>query len=203
MRVGLGALDRQRVAGLGVVGPGGERVVVGVPGQLGDLALGVGDVGGPAEPVDQVGGAVVLRIGDDRLDLRSGLSVRVGVGELGGAVEPVGVGLGRPFELRVVFGPGVVVQVGGVPARVGDADELDVLVALGHVVAEREHLRLGRAGAVDQFAEQSLVGVGEGELPRIGGADGDVGDLLDVIDDLRVGQVRLSGDLGPGGVVDV
>jgi len=101
-------------------------VVVGVPGQLGDLALGVGDVGGPAEPVDQVGGAVVLRIGDDRLDLRSGLSVRVGVGELGGAVEPVGVGLGRPFELRVVFGPGVVVQVGGVPARVGDADELDV-----------------------------------------------------------------------------
>ena len=88
-------------------------------------------------------------------------------------------------------------EVGGVPARVSDLEQLDVLVALGHVVGELELLLLPGTGAVDQLAKQALVGVGQRER-----APGDIRDLLDMVDDLRIGQVgrRLA---GPGDIVDV
>src|SRR5262249_46332186 len=134
--VGLGVRHRQRVPGVRVPRPGGSRavvlgeggdVVVGAPGQLGDLALGVGDLDGPAGGVRQVGGGVAVGVGDLGLDLAGD---RDGVGDVGGAAEPVGDGLQAPFEGGVDRG-GVVGEVGGVAAGVGDGDEFDVLVALG------------------------------------------------------------------------
>ncbi len=137
-----------------------------------------------------------LGVCDGGVDLRAGGAVRVGVGEAGQPGVPVGDGLGPPVELGVVGGQVVVGEVGGVPARVGDLDQLDVLVALGHVVGEPERLGQRAALAVDQPAEQALVGVGELQLLA-----GDVGDRLDLVDDLRVGEVG-RGDLRAG-VVEV
>src|SRR5258705_3600661 len=103
------------------------------------------------------------------------------------------------MELRGGLRGRVEPEAGRVAAWIGGPNQLDVLVPLRHVVGELEYL--GRAvrgsGSVDQLTEQTLVGVSEGEA-----APGDVGDLGDPVDDLRVGQDG-GRDPGPGRVVDV
>lgn len=170
--------------------------MVGVEVQAGDLVLGVGDLLGPAQCVHQVRGGVGFRVGDHGLDFVPARPVGVGVGDLRGLVEPVGDRLDPPVELRVVIRRGVVRELCGVVPRVGDPDHLDVLVALQRVVAEPERLGQGGVvGAVDHLGHQALVGVPEVDPPP-----GDIGDVLDLVDDLRVGQVRTTDFVS--GVVD-
>ncbi len=201
--VGHRVFHGQRVAGVVVIRPGRRRavglgeaddVVAGVPGELGDLAEGVGHLGGAPGGVKHVAAGVPVLVGHRGGGVPAG--VGCGVGEAGGAAAAVGDGLEEPVEGGVVAGLRQVVgQVGGVAAGVGDRHELDVLVALRGVVAELEHLRDAGSGAVGHLRHQALGVVQEGDR-----AAGDVGDGLDLVDDERVGQP--GGGLDGSGVVD-
>ena len=144
------------LSGFGVWPPraAADDVVVGVPGQLGDLAKGVGHLGAAPGGVKHVAAGVPVLVGHLRRGVAAG--VGCGVGEAGGAAAAVGDGLEEPVKGRVVADVVEVVgQAGGVAARVDDREELDVLVALRGVVTELEYL--GQAGAVPFVARMELA----------------------------------------------